>query len=259
MATNKHSTVSLARQIAVSRGVLGMYTGLGAALARQLPYSAVRMVVYEQLREIPLVSHNIVAAAVAGGIGGVVAQVVANPLDVAKVRMQADARTGVARYTGVVHAVRTMYISEGGARAWFQGTTPNLWRAFLVNGCDIAAYDFVKRKLVASLGLAPDGMACHIAAALVAGFVSVAASCPADVVKTRMMSGSSGGGGSAAAAAIVSKPMGAFATLAHVVRSEGVLALYKGFWLSWVRLGPWVLVFYVVMEQLRNASGVTSF
>lgn len=47
--------------------------------------------------------------------------------------------------------------------------------------------------------------------------------------------------------------------LAKTVRNEGVSALYKGFWPTWSRLGPWQFIFWVSYEQLRAAAGLRSF
>lgn len=38
--------------------------------------------------------------------------------------------------------------------------------------------------------------------------------------------------------------------LVKTVRSEGPLALYKGFFPAYARLGPWQLVFFVTYEQI---------
>jgi solute carrier family 25 uncoupling protein 27 len=47
--------------------------------------------------------------------------------------------------------------------------------------------------------------------------------------------------------------------LLQTSRKEGVLALYKGFLLTWSRLGPWQLTFWVSYEQMRGAFGMKSF
>jgi len=44
-----------------------------------------------------------------------------------------------------------------------------------------------------------------------------------------------------------------------VVQTEGPMALYKGFFPGWARLGPWQLVFWVSYEQIRVALGYGSF
>lgn len=38
----------------------------------------------------------------------------------------------------------------------------------------------------------------------------------------------------------------------QTIRNEGFLALYKGFFPSWLRLGPWNIVFFIVFEQLKK-------
>jgi len=39
------------------------------------------------------------------------------------------------------------------------------------------------------------------------------------------------------------------------VRTEGVLALYKGFIPNWLRLGPWNIIFFMTYEQLKKFWG----
>lgn len=34
-------------------------------------------------------------------------------------------------------------------------------------------------------------------------------------------------------------------------RMKGFLALCKGFWSSWLRLGPWNIIFFVMYKQLK--------
>jgi hypothetical protein len=39
----------------------------------------------------------------------------------------------------------------------------------------------------------------------------------------------------------------------HTVRSEGPLALYKGFFPAFARMGPWNVIFFLVYEKLQNS------
>jgi hypothetical protein len=45
----------------------------------------------------------------------------------------------------------------------------------------------------------------------------------------------------------------------QTVRQEGLWAMYKGFWPTWARLGPWQLVFWVTYEQLRSLAEIKDF
>lgn len=38
----------------------------------------------------------------------------------------------------------------------------------------------------------------------------------------------------------------------QTVRHEGLMALYKGFIPTWVRMGPWNIIFFVTYEQMKR-------
>lgn len=38
----------------------------------------------------------------------------------------------------------------------------------------------------------------------------------------------------------------------QTVRNEGFSALYKGFIPTWVRMGPWNIIFFITYEQLKQ-------
>lgn len=38
----------------------------------------------------------------------------------------------------------------------------------------------------------------------------------------------------------------------QTVRTEGFLALYKGFVPTWLRMGPWNVIFFLTYEQLKH-------
>lgn len=38
----------------------------------------------------------------------------------------------------------------------------------------------------------------------------------------------------------------------QTIRTEGVMALYKGFIPAWLRMGPWNIIFFITYEQLKN-------
>ena len=75
---------------------------------------------------------------------------------------------------------------------------------------------------------------------------------PADVVKTRMMNQAADKEGK-----IIYNSSYDF--LVKTVRIEGLRALWKGFFPTWARLGPWQFVFWVSYEKLRQIAGLSSF
>lgn len=177
----------------------------------------------------------------------------ASPADLIKVRMQADGRLrsqGVQpRYTGVFDALRKIIQTEGFLGLW-RGVFPNAQRAFLVNMGELTCYDVAKHFIIHS-SICEDNVYAHSLASIASGLASTTLSCPADVVKTRMMNQACG-----------REPTlykNSFDCLLKTVKFEGIMALWKGFFPTWARLGPWQFVFWVSYEKLRKASGLSSF
>ena len=119
----------------------------------------------------------------AGMTCGALASAIFTPVDVVKVRMQADAAG--TRYKGMLDAFRTI-AKEEGVQGLYTGMSPTVQRAAIVAASELASYDVFKSELMARQW--EDGVAAHIVASLGAGFVATVASSPADVVKSRVMS-----------------------------------------------------------------------
>lgn len=183
-----------------------------------------------------------------------VVQLVASPADLVKVRMQADGRMvnqGLRpRYSGPFDALNKIMCAEGLKGLW-KGVFPNVQRAFLVNMGELACYDHAKRFVIQNQ-IARDNIFAHTLASIMSGLSATALSCPADVVKTRMMNQAAGKEG---------KTMytSSYDCLVKTVRNEGLRALWKGFFPTWARLGPWQFVFWVSYEKLRRSTGLSSF
>ncbi|KAL6753463.1 uncoupling protein [Haematococcus lacustris] len=274
------SALQLTRSVIEREGVSGLYAGLAPAALRHVFYSGTRILVYEQLRgswsrmgKAPAAEQQLGAQAaplgpaapqapslglggamLLGATAGAAGQLVAVPADLVKVRMQADGRLVAAgllaapRYQGVGDALRKIVAAEG-VRGLWRGCAPAVQRAALVNLGELATYDLAKQALVRHTSLDPQGPGTAAAASLCSGLVASLVSCPADVVKTRVMN----------QAGTNKLYAGSLDCLAKTVRQEGVAALYAGFWPTWARLGPWQMVFWVTYEQLRRAAGAASF
>ncbi|CAO2042475.1 unnamed protein product [Urochloa humidicola] len=233
----------------------GVYRGFSPAVLRHLMYTPLRIVGYEHLRSI-LASGGrevgVVEKALAGGLSGITAQVVASPADLIKVRMQADSRLlsqGIQpRYTGVADAFTKIIRAEGLLGLW-KGVVPNAQRAFLVNIGELTCYDQAKHFIIHKQ-ICDDNLYAHTLASVASGLSATTMSCPADVIKTRMMNQGKEGN---------TLYRSSYDCLIKTVRHEGMAALWKGFLPTWARLGPWQFVFWVSYEKLRHASGISSF
>ncbi|KAK8699754.1 hypothetical protein V6N13_115832 [Hibiscus sabdariffa] len=246
----------VAAAIVRDQSVLGLYQGLSPAILRHLFYTPIRIVGYENLRN--LVSSDgslsLPSKALVGGISGVIAQFVASPADLVKVRMQADGRLiskGLQpRYNGPFDAFKKIVASDGIGGLW-KGVLPNIQRAFLVNMGELACYDHAKRFVINNQ-ISDDNIYAHTLASIMSGLSATTLSCPADVVKTRMMNQAVGKEGN-----LMYKS--SYNCLVKTVKIEGLTALWKGFFPTWARLGPWQFVFWVSYEKFRHISGLSSF
>jgi len=247
----KPGPLSVGAQILRSEGAAGLFSGVSATMLRQTLYSTTRMGLYDILKTkwtqdnggvLPL-HHKIAAGLIAGGIGAAVG----NPADVAMVRMQADGRLPLAErrnYRSVGDAIGRMARDEG-VRSLWRGSSLTVNRAMIVTASQLATYDQAKEAILARRGPGADGLATHVAASFTAGLVAAAASNPVDVVKTRMMNMKVAPGAPAPYA-------GAVDCALKTVRSEGPMALYKGFIPTVMRQGPFTVVLFVTLEQVRK-------
>jgi solute carrier family 25 uncoupling protein 27 len=179
---------------------------------------------------------------------------VASPADLVKVRMQADGRMvsqGLQpRYSGPFDALNKIVRMEGFVGLW-KGVFPNVQRAFLVNMGELACYDHPKRFVIQNQ-IAQDNIYAHTLASIMSGLSAIALSCPADVVKTRMMNQAADREGKI-------KYSSSYDCLMKTVRFEGLRALWKGFFPTWARLGSCQFVFWVSYEKFRQIAGLSSF
>lgn len=168
--------------------------------------------------------------------------------------MQADGRMvsqGLqSRYSGTFDALNKIIRTEGFRGLW-KGVFPNVQRAFLVNMGELACYDHAKHFVIQNQ-ICGDNIYSHTLASIMSGLSATALSCPADVVKTRMMN---------QAVSQEGKSMynNSYDCLVKTVRVEGLRALWKGFFPTWARLGPWQFVFWVSYEKFRELAGLSSF
>lgn len=242
--------ISVGVRIVQSEGIRALFSGVSATVLRQTLYSTTRMGLYDVLKQkwtnpdagnMPL-ARKIIAGLIAGGIGAAVG----NPADVAMVRMQADGRLPAAQrrnYNGAVDAITRMAKREGVTSLW-RGSSLTVNRAMIVTASQLASYDQIKEAILEN-GVMRDGLGTHVTASFAAGFVAAVASNPVDVIKTRVMN-------MKVEAGRAPPYNGAIDCALKTVRAEGATALYKGFIPTISRQGPFTVVLFVTLEQVRK-------
>lgn len=226
-------------------GPSSLYSGIVPGLQRQMAFSAIRIGAYDMVKnkymEISGVSGGLqlMGVRVAAGVTtGTLAILAAQPTDVVKVRMQVAGSTQ--QYKGVMDAYLTIGREEGLRNGLYRGTLPNIARNCIVNVGETVVYDAAKDGLI-STGYMREGIACHFASAVVAGVTATLVASPVDVVKTRFMNSPQG------------RYRGALHCAQLTAQTEGLLAFYKGFTASCLRLVSWNIVLWLSYEQIKLA------
>ncbi|EGO28470.1 hypothetical protein SERLADRAFT_380159 [Serpula lacrymans var. lacrymans S7.9] len=241
------SAFALIRASVAESGISSLYTGLTASLLRQMTYSLVRIGSYEEMKR-RLVENGsastgnlLMAAAVAGGLGGVAG----NPADILLVRMTSDSIRPPDKRYGYRNALSGLVclIREEGIKGLGRGIGTNTTRAVLMNGSQMGSYDFFKttllRQPIPVLDFQfRDNILTHVVASCLAGTFATTVCSPADVLRTRVMSSS----GKASPIDV----------LVRSLREEGPAFLFKGWTPAFIRLGPNTVLMFVFFEQLKK-------
>ena len=240
----KLSVFDIGRDIIQRERKLQIYDGLKPSLLRHCIYTTLRISIYENLRESLKNDKNSLSMSqkyLIGGTSGGLAQLVASPFDLLKIRYitKIDKQN-----VSIYKTFKNIYV-ENGIRGLWKGVSPNVSRAVLVNLGELATYDQAKQNLRSCLKI-EDSTPLHAMSSLCSGFVASVCCTPADVIKSRMMQTNS-------------PYRGIIDCIHKTVTEEGILSLYKGFYPIWFRLAPWQLIFWVSYERLRLVSGLESF
>ena len=243
------------RSVWRAEGTYRMYTGLSAALFRQASYTTTRLGLYMSLLERltkdgqpPSFPVKLGIACVAGAAGAVVG----TPAEVALIRMTADGRRPPElrrNYKNVFEALARITRQEGLASLW-KGCGPTVGRAIVLNAAQLSVYSQAKEMLVSHVGyfgnIGDKDIRTHFAASLMSALVCTIVSLPLDTVKTRIQNADPG------------QYKGTVDALVRTVRSEGPLALWKGFNFYFLRIGPHTILTFVIAEAFINLYRTSS-
>ena len=234
-------------RVGMEEGIAACWKGGIPALTRQISYTGLSLVSYEPIRNLiagdtPLDQLGFGWRLLAGGTAGGLSIAIVNPTDVVKTQLQ---NAGVGSNLTMSDVIRRVWAKEGIFGFW-GGVQPNVARCFIGNACELGLYDQAKMFLVNSPSVPlGEGPLAHFGASSFAGFASAIASCPVDVVRTRLFQ----------QAGNYQEYSGTFDALINIPRREGIFALYKGFWPLFTRKVVWTVLFFMTYEQAKAAVG----
>lgn len=163
---------------------------------------------------------NVTCAALAGAFSSAIA----NPTDVLKVRMQVQGK-GIKRIP-LYNCFYEIYRTEG-FRGLYRGVMPTSQRAMTIAAVELPVYDFSKDYLLDTIGDHPVN---HFISSFIASLLAAIASCPIDVIRTRLMNQRKifRSYGSTSVTHSTVYFTNSFECLTSILRNEGAFALYKG-------------------------------
>ena len=232
------SPFAVARGIVADGGVLSLWAGLSAGILRQASYATLRLGFFDRFlaffddrAKSQGRSVGFRERAAASLMGGGLAAAIANPAEVALIRMQSDGmkpKAERANYRSVVDALVRVAKAEGLKGLW-SGSYPTIIRAMSTNFGQLAFFSESKSQLKKHTNWSFQNQT--FAASAIAGFFASLFSLPFDFLKTRLQRGSSGTSGGP-----VYKGM--FDCAVKVLRDEGPLRFYRGFGTYFFRIAP---------------------
>ncbi|EDV48382.2 uncharacterized protein Dere_GG15401, isoform A [Drosophila erecta] len=215
-----------------NEGVLALWRGNSATMARIVPYAAIQFTAHEQWRRILHVdkdgSNTKGRRFLAGSLAGITSQSLTYPLDLARARMAVTDR-----YTGyrTLRQVFTKIWVEEGPRTLFRGYWATVLGVIPYAGTSFFTYETLKREYYEMVGNNKPNTLVSLVFGAAAGAAGQTASYPLDIVRRRMqtMRVNTAGG---------DRYPTVLETLVKIYREEGIKnGFYKGLSMNWIK-GP---------------------
>lgn len=248
--------IKTGRNIYSQEGFLALYKGLGAVVIGIIPKMAIRFSSYEFYRTLLADKQTGVVSTgntfIAGvGAGVTEAVLVVNPMEVVKIRLQAQHLNAnhdpslKPKYTNAVQAGYTI-IKEEGISALYRGVSLTAARQATNQGANFTVYSKLREYLQDYHGTKdlPSWETSFIG--LISGAIGPFSNAPLDTIKTRLQKDKSIGGKNQSGW----KQIVTIGT--QLLKEEGFRALYKGITPRVMRVAPGQAVTFTVYEFVRK-------
>lgn len=273
--------VATARTIFAASGASGFGAGIVPYTAYCCAMNGTRFVIFSTVKKArggradgPTVSklgHTLGVSVFAGGVGAVVS----NPLNVARIRLQASGAPPEAphlvdphRGQGLLRRLGSELRSLAGAARhtpWWFGFHVQLPRLAIASGAQLSTYEMTRSTLHLYFPREPPPPtggggrravtwreAC---ASICGGAAAVLAMTPVDTMTTRFIALNAGPGSGGRRTGAARAASGVFHLAARLVREEGMLSLWKGATALFIRVGPSSVVNVLLWEWLHAVLG----
>lgn len=202
------------------RGILGLYKGLSPLVIGNASKAGVRFMSFDYFNSILKVEMNPSTASVIAGLGAGMTEaiLVVTPSETIKTKLIHDQNRAIPQYKGLIHGIKTIVQVEG-VRGIYRGLSAVIARQGANSAVRMSTYQLIRNRLARAYPLDKKGKPIvpwytTFFSGAIAGTITVYATMPLDVVKTRLQS--LGAQGSI------------YSNLSAVLKQDGVFALWKG-------------------------------
>jgi solute carrier family 25 citrate transporter 1 len=248
--------------IAKKEGATGLYKGLGAVVLGIIPKMAIRFSSYEFYRGLltdkttgKISTGAIFVAGVGAGITEACA--VVNPMEVVKIRLQAQHHSmsdplSSPKYRNAGHAVYRI-VKEEGFSTLYRGVSLTAARQATNQGANFTVYSKLKEYLAehhtknGNNGIIPSWQTSLIG--LISGAIGPFSNAPLDTIKTRLQKETKSGDSEKIKQTSLQRIVRIGKEL---IKEEGFAALYKGITPRVMRVAPGQAVTFTVYEYVRG-------
>ncbi|KAJ5932380.1 hypothetical protein N7516_006869 [Penicillium verrucosum] len=227
-----------------NEGPRGLFRGIGSAYIYQVLLNGCRLGFYEPIRSNLTTAiysdpkvQSLAANVVAGAASGVIGAAAGSPFFLVKTRLQSYSPflpVGTQHnYKNSFDGLNKIYKGEG-IKGIYRGVGAAMIRTSFGSAVQLPTYFFAKRRLTRHLGM-EEGPALHLASSAASGFVVC---CFMHPLTRSWLTGNLYGG--------------VFDCLLKTIRTEGPLAIYKGFFAHLARILPHTILTLSLAEQTNK-------
>eukprot|EP00897_Mesotaenium_endlicherianum_P004378 jgi/Mesen1/3969/ME000210S03204 len=226
-------------------GWRGLFRGNGVNCLRVAPNKAIELCAYEMLkRTLCKDDHPLqkIASPIAGGLAGMAGTLATYPLELMRTRISVQPHL----YDGLLPTFFKI-VREEGPSALYRGLTPSLLGVFPYAATNYFVYDRLRTMYKRATKRASVPPGANFLCGAIAAAASSGVTFPLEVARRQLQMGHM-----ASAVSNMNGPQ----VLAHIYRTEGFAAIYRGLGTTWLKLVPAAGISFVCYEAAKRTLRV---